>query len=30
MIMADDENYSPELYKAAALNNLAQKLHIED
>jgi len=30
MIMADDQNYSPEIFKAAALNNLAQKLHIED
>jgi acetylglutamate kinase len=32
MIMPDDENYSPEAFKASPLNNLALKLHsdIED
>ena len=30
MIMPDDDNYSPEEFKAAALNNLAKKLHPGD
>jgi acetylglutamate kinase len=30
MIMPDDDNYSPDEFKAAALNNLAKKLHAGD
>ncbi|MCL2135962.1 MAG: acetylglutamate kinase [Coriobacteriia bacterium] len=30
MIMQDDDSYSPEEFKAAALNSLARKLHMSD